>query len=292
MRAGRDATTAVAGSARSAAVGIGLRASHIDEIGATRPAVALLEIHAENYLRQGPALRALERLRSDYPVSVHGVGLSLGSAGGVDRGHLARVRALVQRIDPAFVSEHVSWSAVGGTYLNHLLPLPLTAEALDTLADNVGLVQDVLGRAVLLENPASYLAFRHSTMSEPEFLGALVRRTGAGLLCDVNNVHVSAHNVGFDAAGYLDALPAGAVAELHLAGHAVNDADGFTVLIDDHGSAVAPPVWALFRRAVERFGPVPTVVEWDTALPPLAVLLDEAMTAAAVLAGANHAAAA
>lgn len=283
---------AVRATARSAGVGIGLRAAHVDAIVATRPAVALLEVHAENYLHDGPALRTLERLRCDYPVSVHGVGMSLGTAGGVDRAHLARIRALVQRLDPVFVSEHVSWSIVGRAYLNHLLPLPLTDEALDTLVANVDAAQDVLGRPLLLENPSSYLAFRHSTMTEPELLTALVRRTGAGLLCDVNNVHVSAHNLGFDAAAYLDALPADAIAEFHLAGHAVNDADGRAVLIDDHGSRVSAAVWRLYRHAIARVGAAPTVVEWDTALPPLAVLLGEATTAAAVADGAERARAA
>ena len=274
---------------RSAGVGIGLRAPHVTAIVATRPAVAFLEVHAENYLHDGPALRALERLRSDYPVAVHGVGMSLGSAGGVDRAHLARLRSLVQRLEPVLVSEHVSWSVAEGTYLNHLLPLPLTGETLDTLVANVDAAQEALGRALLLENPSSYLAFRHSTMTEPELLGALVRRTGASLLCDINNVHVSGHNLGFDPADYVDALPAGAVGQVHLAGHAVNEADGHTVLVDDHGSRVAPDVWALFRRALGRFGPVPTTIEWDTALPPLAVLLDEAATAAGVVADVGRA---
>ena len=263
-------------------IGIGLRTQHAAEIAATRPPVAFLEVHAENYLGRGVAFRTLERLRADYPISVHGVGLSLGSAEGVDPGHLARVRSLVDAIEPALVSEHVSWSATGGAYLNHLLPLPLTDETLGVLADNVAAAQEMLRRRLLLENPSSYLRFRGATTTEPALLAELARRTGARLLLDVNNVYVSARNLGFDPAAYLDALPAGVVAQMHLAGHAVNDADGHPVLIDDHGSRVAPPVWALYRRAIARFGAQPTLIEWDTEVPPLATLLDEAATAETV----------
>jgi len=172
---------------------------------------------------------------------------------------------------------------VGGVYLNHLLPLPYTTESLGVVADNVDRAQSALGRRILVENPSSYLRFGHSTIPEAEFLAELARRTGCGILCDVNNVFVSAHNVGLetglDAAQYLAALPADAIGEIHLAGHSVNEADGRAILIDDHGSRVTPDVWTLYRRAIERFGPVPTLVEWDTNIPALAVLLDEAATA-------------
>jgi uncharacterized protein (UPF0276 family) len=263
--------------------GIGLRAAHVAEIMATRPAVGWLEVHAENYMGGGPGVRALERLRRDYPVSVHGVGLSLGTAGGLDRAHLERLAALVQRLEPVLVSEHLSWSVTGGAYLNHLLPLPGTEEALDVVADHVARVQDRLGRRVLVENPSSYLRFAHSPIPEPAFLDALTRRTGCGLLCDVNNIYVSARNLGGDPVAYLDALDPTTVAEIHLAGHTVNDADGHEILIDDHGSRVAPAVWNLHEHALACFGPVPTLIEWDTDVPPLAVLLDEAALAGARL---------
>jgi len=227
----------------------------------------------------GPALTALAQLRHDYPLSVHGVGLSLGSATALDTRHLARLRQLVTRLEPMFVSEHLSWSVAGGIYLNHLLPLPYTEETLDVVAQHVIQTQEVLQRRLLLENPSSYLRFDYSPIPEPEFLTALVQRTGCGLLCDVNNIHVSCCNLGGDPVAYLDALPAAAVTEIHLAGHAVNDADGQTILIDDHGTPVAAAVWTLYAYALARFGPVPTLIEWDTDIPALSVLRDEAHTA-------------
>ncbi|RPH75692.1 MAG: DUF692 domain-containing protein [Candidatus Rokuibacteriota bacterium] len=263
--------------------GIGLRSPHVVEVLATRPAVAWLEVHAENYMGGGPAIRALEAIRRDYPVAIHGVGLSLGSADGLAAGHLERLATLVDRIEPVLVSDHLSWSTTGGTYLNHLLPLPYTEEALDVVCANAGRVQDRLGRRLLVENPSSYLRFEHSPIGEPEFLNELARRTGCGLLCDVNNVYVSGRNLGDDPAAYLDRLEPAAVEEIHLAGHAVNDADGRPIFIDDHGSRVAAEVWRLYAHALARFGPVPTLVEWDTDLPPLMVLLEEAATASAML---------
>jgi len=267
-----------------ARAGIGLRAPHVAEVMATRPAVAWLEVHPENYMGGGAAVQSLERLRRDYPVAVHGVGLSLGSAGGIDLRHLGRLGALVERLEPALVSEHLAWSVAGGAYLNHLLPLRYDEETLAILGRHVDQAQAALGRRLLVENPSSYLRFRNSTIPEPEFLGELARRTGCGLLCDVNNVYVSGENLGFDPGRYLDALPPDAVGEIHLAGHSVSDADGRPVLIDDHGGPVADPVWRLYRRALERFGPVPTLVEWDTSLPDLPVLLAEARAADRLLA--------
>lgn len=261
-------------------VGLGLRAPHLAEVAATRPPVAWWEIHAENYLGGGPARRQLETIRRDYPIAVHGVGLSLGTAEGPDPRHLARVRGLIAGLEPVLVSEHLSWSLAGGAYLNHLLPLPYTEESLAIVSDNVERAQEALGRALLIENPSSYLRFRVSPIAEPEFLAELARRTGCGLLCDVNNVHVTTENFGLDARAYIDALPPAAVGEIHLAGHAMNDADGRTILIDDHGSRVAAPVWALYERALERFGGVPTLIEWDTDIPALSVLMDEAGQAA------------
>jgi len=259
--------------------GIGLRGSHVQEVLATRPRIPWLEVHAENYMGGGAALRALDAIRQHYPLSIHGVGLSLGSADGLNARHLERLRSLVERMQPRLVSEHLSWSVVGGAYLNHLLPLPYTAESLGVVTANVDRAQSALGRRILVENPSSYLRFGHSTIPEAEFLAELVRRTGCGILCDVNNVYVSAFNFGWDAEQYLAALPAAAIGEIHLAGHSLNDADGHAILIDDHGSRVTPDVWTLYRRALERFGPVPTLVEWDTNIPALAVLLDEAATA-------------
>jgi len=265
--------------------GIGLRTPHVAEILVTRPPIPWLEVHAENYMGGGAALRDLEAARRNYPLSIHGVGLSLGSADGLDARHLERLRALVERAEPRFVSEHLSWSVSGGAYLNHLLPLPYTAESLAVLVENVDRAQSALGRRILVENPSSYLRFRDSAIPEAEFLGELARRAGCGILCDVNNVYVTASNFGWDAAQYLAALPADAIGEIHLAGHSANrvgdaaKAGGRTILIDDHGSRVTAEVWELYSRALARFGPVPTLIEWDTNIPALAVLLDEAATA-------------
>lgn len=283
----RDARGAV-----PAAAGIGLRFQHHQAVLDTRPAVAWLEAHAENYFGGGPSIHTLEAIRRDYPVSLHGVGLSLGSADGLDGTHLERVREVVQRIDPGLVSEHLSWSIVGGTYLADLLPLPMTEEALDVVCRNVQRMQDVLQRRILVENPSSYLLYHHSTLPEWEFLATVARRTGCGILCDVNNIHVSACNHGWDPASYLAALPAQCVGEIHLAGHSIRQLEAGQVLrIDDHGSRVAPEVWALYAQAIARFGPQPTLIEWDTNVPPLEVLLAEAAHAADVLENAHAVAA-
>jgi len=260
-------------------VGIGLRTPHIAEILATRPAVAFLEVHPENYFGGGPAIAALERLRCDYPLSLHGVGLSLGGSDPLDTRHLARLAKLIERLDPAFVSEHLAWSVVDGAYLNHLLPLPYDQESLDTLCSRVTQTQEALGRRILIENPSLYLRFKHSPVSEPEFLSEVARRTGCGILLDVNNIHVSCSNFDQDPYAYLDAMSMDSVGEVHLAGHSMNDVDGRTILIDDHGSRVPEPVWQLYARTLERGGPRPTLVEWDTNLPDLTVLLEEASTA-------------
>jgi uncharacterized protein (UPF0276 family) len=263
--------------------GIGLRGPHLAAITAAPPAVGFLEVHPENYMGGGPALRALDRLRRDRPISLHGVGLSLGSADGIDQAHLGRLAGLIERLEPTLVSEHLSWSIVDGVYLNDLLPLPYTEEALELIAAHIDRVQTRLRRRILIENPSSYLSYRHSTIAEPDFLGALAAFTGCGLLCDINNIHVSSRNLGFDAAAYLAVLPAAAIGEFHLAGHSINEVDGQEILIDDHGSEVAPPVWALYRDALRHFGPRPTLIEWDSRLPPLPVLLDEAAKADTVI---------
>jgi uncharacterized protein (UPF0276 family) len=266
-----------------ARAGIGLRAPHVADVLSERPPVAWLEVHAENYMGGSPTLRALERVRENYPVSLHGVGLSLGSAEDLDARHLARFRRLIDCVEPAVVSDHLAWSVSGGTYFNHLLPLPLTEESLALMVRHVDEAQELLGRRLLIENPSSYLRFAHSTIAEPVFLAELARRTGCGVLCDVNNLYVSQHNIGLDPLRYLATLPAATVGEIHLAGHALNDADGRPVLVDDHGSPVANAVWRLYAEALRRFGPVPTLIEWDTNLPALGVLLGEAAEAERLL---------
>ena len=262
-----------------ASAGIGLRSPHIAEMLTRRPSAGWLEVHAENYMGDGAGVEALERLRQIYPLSVHGVGLSLGSAQGLDRDHLERLRKVCERFQPDLVSEHLAWSVADGAYLNDLLPLRYDEEALAVVARNVETLQDTLKRQVLIENLSAYLAFTDSSMNEAEFLAALVAQTGCGLLLDVNNVHVSAHNLQYDAKAFIDALPAEAIGEIHLAGHATNQVGTDTVLIDDHGSRVPPVVWAFYRHAIERLGPRPTLIEWDTDVPVLDVLLGEAMWA-------------
>ena len=258
-------------------VGIGLRSPHVSEIAATRPELGFLEVHAENYMAETPALDRLLELRRDYPVSLHGVALSLGSAEALDRGHLVRLKALIEQVEPVLVSEHLAWSAIGGVYLNDLLPLPYTEASLDLFCRHVKEAQEGLGRRLLIENPSSYLRYRASQIPEAEFMTEIARRTGCGVLCDVNNIYVSAFNFGFDPIAYLQALPVEAIGEIHLAGH--HAAEGVDILIDDHGSRVAEPVWQLYAAALRRFGPVLTLIEWDTNLPALDVLLEEARRA-------------
>jgi uncharacterized protein (UPF0276 family) len=274
-----------AAPAAPAGVGVGLRARHVEEVLAARPLVPWFEVHAENYMGGEMARRALREIRQSYPIALHGVGLSLGTTDGIDRQHLRRLKALVEWLDPALISEHLAWSRSGSVYLNHLLPLPYTEESLEVMCRHVDQAQEAIGRRILLENPSSYLRFRHSPIPEPEFLAEVAQRTGCGILCDVNNVYVSAQNLGLDPLVYLDALPSAEVEEVHLAGHMRNDADGQTILIDDHGSPVSPDVWDLYRHAVARFGPVPALIEWDTDIPPLAILLEEASRAERIRGG-------
>jgi hypothetical protein len=263
-----------------------LRHHHYRAVSETRPSVGWLEVHSENYFGGGRPLAYLEAARAHYPLSLHGVGLSLGTDGDLDRTHLARIRALIERVQPALVSEHVSWSVTGGVYLNDLLPLPYTEEALRVICDHVAETQDFLSRQILVENPSTYLQFAHSTIPEWEFVAEIPRRTGCGLLLDVNNVYVSASNHGFDANRYIDAMPRDAVQEIHLAGHAVRQVGDVTLRIDDHGSTVCDAVWDLYRAALSRLGPVPTLIEWDSHVPELPVLVGEAATADRILASA------
>ncbi len=267
-----------------ATAGVGLRHPHIDAFQERRQPVGWVEVHSENYLVPGgPRMRVLEKIRADLPVSCHGVGLSLGSAEGLDEDHLRRLRSLFDRIEPGLVSEHVSWSVAGGSYLNDLLPLPYTQEALDILCRNIDRAQEAFGRRILIENPSSYLAFAPAEMTEWAFIAEAVSRTGCGLLLDVNNIHVSAHNHGFDAAEYLAGVPGEAVGEIHIAGHAEcenpENSGAGPVLIDDHGHPVIEPVWALLDAALRTIGPCPVLVERDMNIPPLEDLLAEAASA-------------
>jgi uncharacterized protein (UPF0276 family) len=263
------------------AAGIGLRAPHVRQVLEQRPVVAWFEIHSENYFADGgPSLATLERIRADYPIAMHGVGLSLGSADPLDREHLRKLARLARRIAPAVVSEHLCWSSVDGRHFNDLLPLPYTAEALDHVCSRVHAVQEALGRPILVENVSSYYAFAESSMAEHEFVCAVAARTGCKLLVDVNNIHVNARNHGIDARAYLAAIDPASVAEIHLAGH---DASG-PIVIDTHGAPVAPEVWSLYEAAIQRFGRVPTLIEWDTDIPAFAVLEREAAHAQRILA--------
>ncbi|AXE96257.1 MNIO family bufferin maturase [Paraburkholderia sp. 22099] len=267
-----------------ACAGVGLRFRHHHEVVERHPPAAWFEVHPENYMGGGLAPGYLDAIRRDYPISLHGVGLSPGSVEGLDARHLERVRAVIERVEPGLVSEHLSWSVSAGVYLADLLPLPMTEEALTLVCSHVDQVQTCLRRRISLENPSTYLRFRHSTIPEWAFLAEVARRTGCGILCDVNNIYVSAGNHGWNAQVYLDALPPESVTEIHLAGHSVRQLDeGRIIRIDDHGSRVAPAVWDLFELALRRFGPVPTLIEWDTDVPPLEVLMEEAALADAAI---------
>jgi uncharacterized protein len=259
--------------------GIGLRAPHYTALWERDAPLALVEVHSENFFGDGgQPLAWLERFRSRYPVSFHGVGLSLGSVDPLDEAHLARLASLVGRFEPAIVSEHLSWSSFGGRHANDLLPLPFTSEALDHVVGRISRVQDRLRRRILVENVSRYAAFEESHLAEWEFVSEAVRRAGCGLLLDVNNVWVNACNHAFDPLAYLEAIDGGTIGEIHLGGF--ETAGG--MLIDTHGTAVSVEVWELYRAAVERFGPKPTVIERDAAIPEVDVLLAEAARAEAL----------
>ncbi len=268
--------------------GLGFKPCHFDDIVAAPPGLGFFEIHAENYLMPGgPMPRMLERLRADHALSIHGVGLSLGGAEPVDAAHLERVGGLVARVEPAVFSEHLAWSANAGTFFNDLLPPCYDRAGLQRTCDNIDRVQTRLGRAILVENPATYVRFAAATMSEAEFIGEVVRRSGCGLLLDLTNALISSVNHGWSLDAYLAALPLHAVGEIHLAGHASEEVDGAPLLIDDHGSAVPEPVWALYAATLARIGPRPTLIERDNDIPPFAELLAEARRADALLAQAE-----
>ena len=289
----RPASAALGPGLIPARAGIGLRADHYDAVLETQPPVGWLEVHSENYFGAGgKPLKVLEQVRADYPLSLHGVGLSVGSTDPLDQRHLTALKNLIRRFEPALVSEHLSWGSVDGRHFNDLLPLPYTEEALDHFSERVIAVQDFLGRQILIENPSSYLHYVESVIPEWEFLVEVARRSGCGVLLDVNNIYVSARNHGFDASAYLRAIPLALVQEIHLAGFVVNRFDDGEILIDTHSQPVCPAVWALYRQAVQRFGPVPTLIEWDTDLPTLATLVAEAQQADAIVLEERHAEAA
>jgi uncharacterized protein (UPF0276 family) len=266
-------------------VGVGLKHEHADDILSGAHDIDFFEVHAENYMGDGgPPHHLLCEVRARYPLSLHGVGLSIGSAGSLDRRHLARLRRLVDRYRPRLFSEHLAWSTHDGRFLNDLLPLPYNSETLARTCAHVDEVQDHLGMRMLLENPATYVAFTTSDMSEVEFLGTVAARTGCGLLLDVNNVYVAAVNHGFEPIAYIDAFPLDRVREIHLAGFAEDrDDENARLLIDAHGAPVADAVWRLYRRTIARCGPVPTLIERDNDIPPFAALAAEAARAKTVL---------
>jgi hypothetical protein len=259
------------------AAGTGLKPEHADDISGCARRVDFFEIHAENYMGDGgPPHHLLRRIRADYPLSIHGVGLSIGGTAPLDREHLARLKRLIDIYQPALFSEHLAWSSHDGVFLNDLLPLPYNDISLAHVCAHVSQVQDTIGMKMLLENPSTYVAFGAAAMTEIEFLSAVAQRTGCGLLLDVNNVHISAVNHGFNAAAYIDAFPIQHVGEFHLAGFAEDcDSEGARLLIDDHGRPVGDVVWDLYRRALARPCLAPTLIEWDNNVPPFATLVSE-----------------
>lgn len=257
--------------------GISLKPEHVDEILETRPSISFFEIHAENYMAPGgPPHQWMTQLRELYPLSVHGVGLSLGGDEPLDEDHLDALADVVNRYEPQQVSEHLAWCKIDGTYLNDLLPLPYTPHSLQVVCDHVDQVQERLKRPILMENPAATLSFEDSTITEVDFMTEMVKRTGCGILFDVNNLYVSAHNIGIDIQNYLDTIPGHAIGEIHLAGHHVRKRGNIEIRIDDHGSTVDPEVWELYAETIARFGRIPSLVEWDTDVPTLEILLGQA----------------
>jgi uncharacterized protein (UPF0276 family) len=275
-----------------ASAGIGLRAQHHLDVLSGAPRVGWFEAHSENYFADGGAhVEALMRIRARYPLSLHGVGLSLGSTDPWDRVHLKNLRRAIGRFEPGLVSEHLSWSSAGGRFANDLLPLPYTEEALRHSSARIAEVQDYLGRQILIENVSSYLQFNASSLTEWEFMAGVAAESGCGILLDINNIFVAAHNHGYECHDYLQGIPRGAVQELHLAGHSRVELDGALLLIDTHGSPVCEAVWELYGAALRRFGEVPTLIEWDTDIPAIHVLEAEADQANALRASLHAVAA-
>jgi uncharacterized protein (UPF0276 family) len=265
--------------------GVGLKAAHYQTILETHPDIGFFEVHAENYMGAGgPPHRFLEAIRADYPLSVHGVGLSIGSSEPLDREHLLRLKRVVARYEPGLVSEHLAWSMHNGRFLNDLLPLPYTRSTLACVCAHVDEVQSTLRQPIAIENPSAYVRFAESTLAETEFLAEVAKRTGCGLLLDVNNAMVSAVNQRACPHAYIDAFPIDAVDEIHLAGFSEDRSDGAQrLLIDDHGSAVHGETWSLYRHALRRRGAVPSLIEWDNNVPDWPVLLGEALRAESAL---------
>ncbi|NKK85398.1 DUF692 family protein [Rhizobium leguminosarum bv. viciae] len=272
-------------SAMPKRAGVGLKAEHYRTVMETSPDIGFFEIHAENYMGAGgPPHRYLSAIRERYPLSLHGVGLSIGAGRPLDKDHLARLKQLIDRYSPALFSEHLAWSSHDAGFLNDLLPLPYTNETLSRVVEHVDQVQDTLGRLMLLENPSTYLAFVESTWSETDFIAEIVQRTGCGLLLDVNNVHVACTNQDWNPIAYLDAYPLSHVQEIHLAGFAPDaDEEGRPLLIDAHDRPVEEIVWGLFAHTIERIGPVPTLIEWDANVPDWPVLKAEAERAELIM---------
>lgn len=256
--------------------GAGLKAPHYRDVIEQQPEIGWFEVHPENYMGRGGApLRYLERIRRDYPLSLHSVGTSLGSHRPLDREHLKQLKSLVDRFQPGLVSEHLSWSHGYEWFTHDLLPLVYNRQSLERVVANVQQVQETLQRPILIENPSSYLQFRHSDIAEQAFLVEVAKRSGAGLLLDINNVYVSCRNHGWDIEAYLAAIPGDLVQEIHLAGHAVQALEDVELLVDDHGSPVCRAVWELYRSTLERIGPRPTLIEWDSNIPSLNRLQQE-----------------
>ncbi|WP_262695000.1 MNIO family bufferin maturase [Kordiimonas aquimaris] len=265
-------------------IGVGLKSQHYMDVLEGQPELAFFEVHAENYMMQGGNhIRFLEAIAEKYCLSVHGVGMSLGSAEGVDKTHLAKFKEVVDRYNPWLVSEHLAWSVHGGHYLNDLLPLPLNATTLAVVSENIDIVQDAIGRQIFVENPSTYVSFNTTDIPEPHFLNSLAKKTGCGVLLDVNNIYVSAKNNNIDAHAYLDEIAGEHVGEIHLAGHTVKEVGGSEVRIDDHGSHVVDDVWSLYQAAIIKFGPRPSLLEWDTNIPSFDVLMTEAKKAEAIM---------
>jgi uncharacterized protein len=265
--------------------GTGLKPQHVEHVLRERPPLGFFEVHAENYMVDGgPFLHHLQQVRERYPLSLHGVALGIGGEAPLDRAHLDRLARLLARCQPAAFSEHLAWSSHGGAFLNDLLPLPYDEGTLARVCAHVQQAQEHLRCRMLLENPSTYFEFEASTLAEAQFLSEVVDRTGCGLLLDVNNAYVSAVNRGTDAWSFIASLPLHSVGEIHLAGFGCDwDADGASLLVDDHGCAVDDAVWSLYRRVIERTGPVPTLVEWDNAVPAWPVLRDEALKAQRIM---------
>lgn len=267
--------------------GIGLRYQHHKDVLNTKPAINWLEVHSENYFGGGLALDYLKKIRQNYPISLHGVGLSLGSSQDLSKTHLEEFKKLINIVSPSLISEHLSWNIVNGIYLNDLIPTPYTDEVLEIISRHIDETQNYFQRQILIENPSTYLEFTEVDYSEADFLSALVKKTGCGLLLDVNNIFVCSKNHGYDASKYLQNIPGAAVKEIHLAGHTKKQFEKFSILLDDHGSKVDNEVWALYQQALKIMGPKPTLIEWDSNIPTLDILLEQAYIAENYLLGEN-----